>query len=831
MGGKIQMTFKRMLLSIVIVLLLLMNGPVGTPAVLAQTTTGLKPYDEVITADAESRTGVFTVHKVGDKHYLEIPTSALTKEMLWYAELSEVSRSVGFAKLAVHLPRVVKWERRDNRVFVRDLTSAAFAQDELPEPGDPIEVEPIEIVSSNLSLPSIMLTFDVITEGPDGSPVVDVSETFATNIPEFNVLGSLKDPQSFTGPDRARSFVESIKTFPTNIEIKSFLTFTKGSSTASQSVAIVVNHSLALLPEKPMMPRYADERVGYFTTQLESLIAGAGIPQREFISRFRLEKKDPTAALSEPVQPIVFYIGEGVPEKWRPYVKQAVEDWQVAFEAAGFKNAIIAMDPPSKEENPDWDPADVRYSVVRWLDNDAAGANGPRTYDPRSGEILSAHIVVEGALPKLLEQWYFLQAAANDPQARTLPLPDEIMGQMIRYAVSHEVGHSLGLRHNFRGSQAFTIEQLRDPDFANEMGPVASIMSYGRINYVAQPGDGITRFIPKIGPYDLWAINYGYRPIPEASTPKEELETLRTWAAEVESNPYLAFGGEDSASTYDPNVNKQIIGSERVEATRLGLANLERAMDYLVPAATSPEADYGALAEMYEAAIKTRETWIASVVKLIGGVEDTDILDPTRPRFVRVDRASQEAAVEFLVESLRTPTAFVRPDIFALTSPFTAMDPLILSQTSLLQMYLDLNLFSQLNDNAMVAPEDAYLVVDYLTALQNGVWEELETDDPLIDPIRRELQRVYLQTLEEKMNTKPSKGAAAFAKVASGIMGGPVPSAVGNDFPAVAKALLRDLAERLEQAIPLTTDPTTRAHLQDALEQVLDMVGAAAPVP
>ena len=320
-------------------------------------------------------------------------------------------------------------------------------------------------------------------------------------------------------PDR--SYVRGVRAFARNVEVSSFLTFRAAEPSA---VSVVVRHSLTRLPDRPMMPRHFDPRVGFFSTAFDDYTGAdaAGIVKRELVNRYRLEKKDPAAAVSEPVQPIVYYIGRGVPARWRPYFHQAVEDWQGAFEKAGFAKAIVAKDAPTEAEDPTWDPSDTRYSVIRWLEQPVVNAMGPHTGDPRTGEILSAHVLIWSEVLSLAESWYVAQTAATNESARKVPLPDEVMGRLLRYVVGHEVGHSLGLRHNHRASQVFTVAQLRDPAFAEKYGPTPSIMSYGRFNYVAQPGDGVTSIVPRIGPYDEFAIHWGYAPIPDAKTPQAE---------------------------------------------------------------------------------------------------------------------------------------------------------------------------------------------------------------------------------------------------------------------------------------------------------------------
>jgi hypothetical protein len=582
------------------------------------------------------------------------------------------------------------------------------------------------------------------------------------------------------------------------------------------------------------MGRHFDSRVGYFTSAFEDYATEHGwMKHRQYIARYRLEKKDPKADVSETVKPILFYLSREVPEKWRPYLKKGVEDWQPAFEKAGFKGAIICKDAPTEREDPNWDPEDARYSVIRWVADPTQNAMGPHVHDPRSGEVISAHIIFWHDIVKLVQMWYFIQCGASDPRITTFPLPREIIGECLRYVACHEVGHTLGLRHNHRASQAFTIKQLRDPAFCDKHGTVSSIMSYGRFNYVAQPEDKVKCFVPKIGAYDVFAIEWGYRPIASAKTPEAERSILDGWAARQLKEPWLRFGGEDGPSTVDPTVLTNNISDDRIEAAALGLKNLDRVLDKLVPATTRQGEDYTLLQEGYQAALLHRTIWLSAVAKQVGGVVENRVLGGRGAEaFSRVPREQQQKAVKFLIDNaFSTPKSLLNPAIVNRIKYAGVADEIMGQQKSMLSSLLSGQRIRMLMDAEVLSsglpvsgnklgPDKPYSAMQLITDVQDGVWSELKQSQPSVEVMRRALQRAYLDHIKSELAPKTDAGAdrpiprrgGGFPTGASGTQ--------GTDFRAIARASLQTLAKQIENALPRAEDAMTRVHLLDCQREV-----------
>lgn len=786
---------------------------------------GPKPYEKVITDKAVTKKGLFAVHKVDDKWYFEIPDSLLGREMIVTTRYSKTAGGGGVYAGEMVNNQTVLWEKGpNNNVFLRVVTTISIAD----------STNEIYKAVTNSNLNPIAWSFKIEALSKDSSSsVIDVSDFFKGDNQPITLSEFNKKRLSLSSQISDRSYIAGINTYPINTEVRVVRTFnstpsltpssspspfpstTLPAAFATNAVTLEMNNSFVLLPKAPMQKRFFDPRVGFFADDfVEYNDKQQKVDDQVFICRWRLEPKDEDVAkwkrgeLVEPKKPIVYYIDPATPRKWRPYLIQGVNDWQKAFERAGFKNAIMAKEWDYKDSTMNLE--DARYSVIRYLPSDIENAYGPNVHDPRSGEIIESHIGWYHNVMKLVHDWYMIQTAAVDPRARKMEFDDELMGQLIRFVSSHEVGHTLGLRHNMGSSSRTPVEKLRDKAWVEAHGHTASIMDYARFNYVAQPEDNIseTGLFPRIGEYDMWAIEWGYKSS-FAADEKEDKKIVNKWVIEnLRANPRLWFGTE--TNPFDPRSQTEDLGDNNMKASEYGIMNLKRIIVKL-PEWTKEDADkYDNLRDIYSALVGQYNRYMGHVLKNVGGIYETpksveqtgeDVYEPT-------PRAIQKDAVTFLNKQLfETPAWLLNTEILNKISNPVASEMIGNVQVNVMNSLLSGARLNRLSTCCnRFGAKNTYSLDEMMEDVRKGVWSELSTKKQ-IDGFRRNLQKAYVEALISIINPP--------AQSQQGGMGMQSVNTKNTDVVSVARAELTTLKTQVDAAIPGTKDKMSKYHLQD----------------
>jgi hypothetical protein len=785
-----------------------------------------RPFDQVITARATSERGALIVHKVDDRYFFEVPEAMLGRDWLLVSRISGVPAGAGgFLSAGSSVSeRMVRFERLNNNLHLKSISVDAVADESLPI---------ARSVSQNNFAP-ILSSFPIAAFGKENtSYVIDVTDFFTGDTPALSGLSAAqRRTYGVRRFDTARSYLSDIRAFPINIEVRHVQTFDASDPPGDRTggaVSLEMRQSLVLLPKEPMRPRHFDPRVGYFTVDRVNYGLDVQKAQTEtFIARWRLEPKDPAAyargEVVEPVKPIVYYIDPATPTRWKRYVKEGVEQWQAVFEKAGFKNAILAKEAPTKAQDPDWDPDDARVSMVRWAASTVRNAVGPHTADPRTGEIINSEITWYHNHMRSYRNRLLLETGSANPSARSLQIPEELMGETMRQVITHEIGHALGLQHNMVASSSFPVESLRDPKFTSKYGVSATIMDYARQNYIAQPGDGLAPrdFIRRLGPFDDFAINWGYRVLP-GKTADDEKKTLNSWITnQTGPFPYRFVPGQ--FGSLDPRSQTEDMGDDPIKASTYAVANFKRVIPNLVAWTTKPGDDYTELTELYTEGLGQWSTYMGHVAGLIAGVHvDLKTADQAGAVFTVVPKARQKQALAFLNEHV-----FVTPDWLQPASIAALIGPSALParQAAVLNNLMSNARLGRLAEIEKFDPLQAYPVAEYMTDVKQNIWNTAPGLTP--DANRRALQRAYVARLGAIVSPPPAPAPAAGAAPAAA----PAPPApfmapvvlAQSDLPALARAQLRAIQAQARTAGTAAVNPVMKAHWMDIVDRIAEIL-------
>lgn len=753
-----------------------------------------KSFNEVVTAGFKTELGFFNVHRQEDKYMLEIPDSLLGRDILLVTRIAKAAgnQRMGYSgeEFGNHVIRFTQAPK--NKVFMEKANYSERSSDSTANG-----------MYRNVQLSAlqpVIQSFDIKAKGPtQKSSVIDISDFIATDqtLLGFKSMVLQKD----------KSYVIGMKAYPGHLELQTRNTYVS----ANNMVTYELNNSFVLLPKNPMKARYADKRIGFFEEAFSDFDLPQGAAKRSIISRYRLEPKPEDVArylkgeLVEPKKPIVFYIDPTTPAKWVKYFIQGVNAWQKAFEKAGFKNAIYALEAPT--DNKEWSLYSSKHNGILYMAHIGANAIGKRIHDPRSGEILEAHIEWYHNIIVQLQDWYFAQAAANDPRGRKMEYDDELMGSLIQMVCTHEVGHSIGLRHNFFASSTVPVDSLRSKNYLEKYGHTPSIMDYVRLNYVVQPQDNIPAHLlfPKVGIYDEWAIEWGYRWYPDEQFAAQKSTVLDQWVTDkLNKNKNLTYIGDYGFDPTDARAQQEDVGDDAMRASAFGLANLKVVMHNLMSWTKTPGGDYSNLSRMYNVLLNQYSIYM-------GHVSNNLRLPTTTARaeddlgdvWGYVPKSKKLDAIAFLNKQLfATPIWLVNPEIFKRTGINVMKEIGKFQERVLTKLIAPVTYHHMINSNLAAPPHERYGFGQMLIDLNKGIFTELSSLRP-ITADRRYLQRMYVEKLIEIKNAKEW---------------------VNHDMSSMAGQHSRDLIKSINNALRSYKDQQSRAHLS-ALKAKLGAAG------
>ena len=716
------------------------------------------PYHKVVKEGGSVREGLFTVRHIKDDWYFEVPDELLGRMLLAVTRFTSTPQDFKmFGGEEVNRSAVYLEQYNDKTLFLREYVQSHYAKTD----------DRIAISLRQSTVDPIVCKFEVIGRNPETkAQLVNVTKWLMSDNKVTSFSASDRTLLNLGSLQNDRTFIDSIKTYPINIEIQSLRTYAMsgGRSPASKtgSATLSLNTSIVLLPEVPMQPRYSDERVGYFNNKIIEFSDDQQTTNHESIAmRYRLEPKDPAAykagRLVEPKKQIVYYIDPTTPKKWVKYLIAGINDWNQAFEAAGFKNAIVGKEWPENDSTMSVD--DARFSMIRYLPSETENAYGPRIVDPRSGEIIEAHVCWYHNVMNLVKKWYMVQCGPLDKRAQTMDFSDELMGQLIRFVSSHEVGHSLGLRHNMIASQATPVEKLRDKAWVEKYGHTSSIMDYARFNYVAQPEDkvGEKGLFPRINDYDKWAIKWGYQYRPEFSDAGKEKKVLRAETSKVlEGNRRLWWCGDEGRGQ-DPRSQTEDLGDNQMRANDYGVQNLKRVLANIEKWTAEPDGEYKDLSEVYRAARSQFYRYASHVQRYIGGKYINNA--PGVKPYEYVPRELQREAIQWMGRHVLEAPLWLYPESILSKLGTDGADEVRSHQQSFIIMLLMPSLIATLH-NAELRAAQPYTVEEYLDDVFAAVWKPLDAKDERQNDFRRQQQRTYVDCVGRMLNPADDNAAA-----------------------------------------------------------------------